>query len=80
VRKYARYCCTEGDIAGRHCAFCSMRLCETHEHDVEVEGHIFQACEHCAVTLAIRRPGSKEHCVCHDEEYCDTHVNVSGIG
>lgn len=79
MRKYSHFsCCIESDVAGCHCAFCSVALCEAHEHDVEVEGHIFQACEHCAEKLGAERPRSKEHCVCHDEEYCDIHENVSG--
>lgn len=78
VRKYSDACCE--NTAGRHCAFCSIELCAAHEHDVEVEGHVFQACEHCAFTLATKRPGGKEHCVCHDEEYCEIHQNIGAIG
>lgn len=77
VRKYLNTCC---DGAELHCAFCSIFICLTHVEDVEVEGHIFQACEDCATSLRDRRPGKHEHCTCHDEEYCEHHDNVGSIG
>lgn len=77
MRKYADSCCA--DTEGGHCAFCSIDLCAAHERDVEVEGHIFQACEHCAEKLAANRPGKNEHCVCHNETYCDIHNNIGPL-
>ena len=77
VRKYSNACC---DNAKLHCAFCSILLCPPHAEDTEVEGHIFQACEHCAETLRVRRPGQHEECLCHEEQYCEIHQNIGGIG
>lgn len=76
-RKYKDSCC---DNAKYHCAFCSILLCPRHAEDVEVEGYIFWTCEHCAETLRVRRPGTHEECLCHDEEYCEIHQNIGGIG
>ncbi len=77
IRKYGDSCCAGTE--GGHCAFCSINLCAAHERDVEVEGHIFQACEHCAEKLAINRPGKNEHCVCHYQTYCDIHDNIGPL-
>ena len=84
ARKYALRCCTAAsvrvDTLGSHCSFCGVHLCSDHSDDVEVGGHVFSACRHCKETLSSRRPGRHEHCTCHDEEYCDVHREIEGIG
>ena len=84
-RKHPTRCCprapTNIEVLGRHCSFCQIHLCPKHEQDVEVAGHVFSACGRCANTLASRRPGKHESCLCHeDTAYCDTHREVQGIG
>ncbi len=83
-RKQSTQCCTRApvyiEVTGPHCSFCQIHLCTEHEQDVEVQGHTFTACQNCAATLRSRRPGTHEHCTCHDEEYCDIHREIQGIG
>jgi len=67
------------DPLGLHCAFCLTHLCTDHEQDVEIEGHVFSACQSCAETLRSRRPGKHEQCTCCDEEYCDIHQEIGGL-
>lgn len=75
--KYSNACCEDAEL---YCAFCSVNVCPKHVEDVEVEGHMFQACENCAAMLRSKRPGKHEHCTCHNEDYCDHHDNVESIG
>ena len=83
-RKYPLRCCSKASstitLASPHCAFCLVHLCNEHSHDAEVEGHMFIACESCVDTLVSRRPGRHESCTCHDEDYCDIHAEIEGIG
>jgi len=83
-RKRSTRCCPRApvylEMMAPHCAFCQVQLCPEHTQDVEVEGHVFSACGSCAATLRSRRPGKHEHCTCHDEEYCDLHQEIEGIG
>ncbi len=68
------------EVIELHCSFCGIHLCHDHIEDVEVQGHTFTACHNCAATLRSRRPGQHERCTCHDEDYCDLHREVEGIG
>ena len=85
-RKKSTRCCTRApvniEVVGLHCSFCQIQLCPNHEVDAEVAGHVFTACQNCQESLASRRPGIHESCICHDIRAgdCDTHREIEGIG